>query len=110
MSLVERYPISEAEEQVASCIDRGLERIGPNVKYLVYWHLQNIGRIKRAEIISNPEKFAAALRRLYRESDVAVERAIVQELNASFGMSYSPSEMVLAMNEARKKSERTSVI
>jgi hypothetical protein len=110
MSLVEHFPITEADEQVANCIDRGLERIGPNVKYLVYWHLQNIGHIKRFEIVSNPEKFSGALKRLYRESAAAVERAIVQELNASFGMSYNPDELIPAMKEAQKRSEQIRVI
>jgi hypothetical protein len=108
MSLLEKFP--ESEEQVTACIDRGLDRVGPNVKYLVYWHLQNIGHIKRAEITSNPENFAKALRGLYRESASGVERAIVQELNIAFGLNFQPTQLVSAMNEARKKVECVKVI
>ena len=107
---MEKYPISEAEEQVVSCIDRGLERIGPNVRYLVYWHLQNIGHIKRTEIALNPEHFAAAIRGLYRESAPAVERAIIQELNLGFGLNYYPNQLIDAINDARQKSEQMKVI
>jgi hypothetical protein len=103
MSLLERFP--ESEEQILSCIDRGLDRVGPNVKYLVYWHLQKIGHIKRGELPANPENFVSALRGLYRESSIAVERAIVQEINAAFDLKYSATQLVSAINEARKKAE-----
>jgi len=110
MSLIEKFPISESEEQVLSSIDRGLDRVGPNVKYLVYWHLQNIGHVKRVDIVSNPEHFLAALRGLYRESSVAVERAIVQELNASFGLNCAPTQMIAAIKEARHIGENVKIV
>jgi hypothetical protein len=110
MSLMEKFAQSEANEQVSSSIDRGLDRVGPNVKYLVYWHLQKIGHIKRSDITSNPENFVSALRVLYRESSAAVERAIVQELNISFGLDCSPNQLVGAINAARKKAEQIKVI
>jgi len=101
---------SDSNEQIASCIDRGLDRVGPNVKYLVYWHLQKIGHIRRPDIASNPEKFSIALRGLYRESVAAVERAIVQELNIGFGLNCSPAHLVAAIEEARHKAERVKAI
>jgi hypothetical protein len=108
MSLVERF--SDSEEQITSCIDRGLDRVGPNVKYLVYWHLQKIGHIKRADIASNPEKFASGLRGLYRESASAVERAIIQELNAAFELNVPQTQLVNAIVESRQKVERAKAV
>ena len=108
MSLMEKSTLTD--DQVMACIDRGLDRVGPNVKYLVYWHLQKIGHIKRTDIPNNPESFVAALRGLYRESAVGVERAIVQEINISFGLSFSTTEIVKAISEARQKLERVTVI
>src|SRR5579872_5562963 len=108
MSLIEQSA-AEADLQVIGAIDRGLDRVGPNVKYLVYWHLHNIGHVKRNEIVSNPERFLAALRGLYRESSVAVERAIIQELNISFGLKHSPTQMTAAINEARRMSEKVRI-
>jgi hypothetical protein len=110
MSLIEKLPLSESEMQVAACIDRGLERVGPNVRYLVYWHLQNIGHLKRKDIVSNPENFANALWGLYRESSAAVERAIVQEINATFGLSCQPTQLVAAIKSAREKCDRITLI
>jgi len=108
MSLVERF--SDSNEQIIACIDRGLDRVGPNVKYLVYWHLQNIGHIKKADISSNPEKFASALRGLYRESAAAVERAIIQELNITFELNCPPTQIVNAIAESKHKMERVNTI
>jgi len=108
MSLIEKSALSD--EQIMGCIDRGLDRVGPNVKHLVYWHLQKIGHIKRAEIPNNPEDFVTALRGLYRESAAGVERAIIQEINISFGLSFSATEIVKAIDAARQKIERITVI
>ncbi|HYB04345.1 MAG TPA: hypothetical protein VED17_07780 [Nitrososphaerales archaeon] len=108
MPLLEKY--SEADELVVGCIDRGLDRVGPHVKYLVYWHLQKIGQIKRNEIIANPEKFATGLRGLYRESAAGVERAIIQELNATFSMNCPLTQLVPAITEARKKAATIKLI
>jgi len=107
---LEKIPLSESEEQVEACIDRGLERVGPNVKYLVYWHLQNVGHIKRSEIVAKPENFARALWGLYRESSAAVERAIIQELNSTFGLDYPPTQLVSAITEASKKCDQIKLV
>lgn len=101
---------SQVDEEVTACIDRGLERVGPNVKHLVYWHLQKIGHINRADIALNPENFVSALRGLYRESAAAVERAIVQELNAYFNLDFPPAQLANAIAEARQKAENVKIV
>jgi hypothetical protein len=107
MSLREKS--NPSDDQILACIDRGLDRVGPNVKYLVYWHLQKIGHLKRADIPNHSQKFVAALRGLYRESAICVERAIVQEINASFGLTFSSTEIVKAIEQARQKMECISL-
>lgn len=101
---------SQADEEVTACIDRGLERVGPNVKHLVYWHLQKIGHINRTDIALNPENFVSALRGLYRESAAAVERAIVQELNVTFDLDFPPGQLASAIAAARQKAENIKVV
>ena len=97
----EKFPVSGQE--VTVCIDRGLERVGQNVKYLVYWHLQKIGQVTRTDMVADPDSFVSALRGLYRESAAAVEKAIVQELNVSFDLNYPPTQLAKAIKEARQK-------
>jgi hypothetical protein len=108
MPLLEKH--SEADEIVLDCIDRGLDRVGPKVKYLVYWHLQMIGRIKRNDILDHPEKFETGLRGLYRESSPAVERAIIQELNATLSMNCPLNQLITTINEARNKASTIKLI
>ncbi|MDA4111013.1 MAG: hypothetical protein OK439_00630 [Thaumarchaeota archaeon] len=99
-----------SDEQVMNCVDRGLDKIGPNVKHLVYWHLQKIGHIRRADIPNNPEKFVSGLNSLYRESAAGVERAILQEINSTFDLNYGQSQLAAAMIEARQKIDNVKVI
>jgi hypothetical protein len=84
-----------SDDEILVCIDRGLEKVGPNVKHLAYWHLQKISNIKRAEIPRNPDKFVAGLKSLYHESAPAVERAILSEINAAFELHQNQLEKAI---------------
>jgi hypothetical protein len=101
MSLTQTHRASD--EELLACIDRGLGKVGPNVKHLVFWHLQKISHIRREEIPENPEKFLEGLRSMYRESAPAVERAILQEINSTFELHYAQTELSKAITEARQK-------
>jgi hypothetical protein len=101
MSLTQTHRASD--EELLACIDRGLEKVGPNVKHLVFWHLQRISQIRRADIPENPEKFLAGLRSMYHESAPAVERAILQEINSTFEFHFGQAQLGKAMSEARLK-------
>jgi hypothetical protein len=92
-----------SDEELLACIDRGLDKVGPNVKHLVFWHLDRVSHIRRADIPENPEKFLEGLRSLYRASAPAVERAILQEINSNFELHYSQNQLGKAMSEARLK-------
>src|SRR5271169_405367 len=106
MSVLEKS--APYDDQILACIDRGLDRVGPNVKYLVYWHLQKIGHVKRTDIPNHPENFVAGLRGLYRESAAGVEGAIVQEINISFGSDFTTTQIVKAIDEARQRMKRVT--
>ena len=56
------------DEQILSCVDKGLESVGRNVRNVVYWHLQKLGSIKRIDIPEKPMMFVQGLRALYGES------------------------------------------
>jgi hypothetical protein len=108
MSLMEGLP--QKTEEITFCIDRGLDRVGTDVKYLVYWHLQSVGHVKRSEIVAKPEEFVSALKGLYRESSTVVERAIVQELNATFGLDFEPTQLAKAIVKAKEKLDYVKVV
>ncbi|MDA4131233.1 MAG: hypothetical protein OK457_10720 [Thaumarchaeota archaeon] len=92
-----------SEEEIMTCVDRGLDKVGPHVKHLVYWHLEKIGGLKRADIPSKPEKFLEGLKNLYRASAAGVERAILQEINSTFELHYSYPQLAKAIHEAAQK-------
>ena len=92
------------DDRILSCIDKGLESVGHNVKNVVYWHLQRLGRISRRDIPQKPMLFVQGLRALYRESSFGVERAILQEISTAFELKISRStDLVAAIFQARSK-------
>jgi len=92
-----------SDEEILTCVERGLDKVGTGVKKLVFWHLQKLGHIKRNEIPRKPELFVSGLRLLYRESAASVEKAIVQELNSEFGFSFAYDQLADAIVQAKKK-------
>jgi len=101
MSLTQTHKSSD--EELLACIDRGLEKVGPNVRHLVFWHLQKVSHIRRNDIPENPEKFLQGLRSLYHESSPAVEQAILQEINSTFETHFAQADFIKAISEARQK-------
>ncbi len=92
------------DEQILSCIDKGLESVGLHVKNAVYWHLQRIGRVRRFEIPEKPMVFVQGLRSLYRASSAGVENAILQEISTMFHIHCGQgTDLVAAIFQARSK-------
>jgi hypothetical protein len=92
------------DEQILSCVDKGLESIGLHVKNAVYWHLQRIGHVERYEIPRKPMVFVQGLRTLYRASSPGVENAILQEISTKFNLnSGHGADLVAAISQARSK-------
>ena len=92
------------DERILSCVDRGLESVGRNVKNLVYWHLKKLGNIQRMDIPEKPMVFVQGLRALYRQSSLGVEKAILQEINYNFNLNCSAgTDLVAAISQAKNK-------
>ncbi len=92
------------DERILSCVDKGLESVGRNVKNVVYWHLHKLGSIRRIDIPEKPMMFVQGLRVLYGESSFGVENAILQEINAAFSLNCSTgTDLVAAIFQARSK-------
>ncbi|MGA2874329.1 MAG: hypothetical protein ABSE82_02210 [Nitrososphaerales archaeon] len=92
------------DDRILSCVDKGLESVGRNVRNVVYWHLQKLGSIKRIDIPEKPIMFVQGLRALYGESSFGVENAILQEINSAFSLNCSiGTDLVAAIFQARSK-------
>jgi hypothetical protein len=93
------------DERILSCVDKGLESVGRNVRNVVYWHLKKLGSVARDDIPQKPLLFVKGLRALYGESSVGVENAILKEINSVFSLNYSiGTDLVAAIFLARSKS------
>jgi len=92
------------DDRILSCVDKGLESVGRNVKNVVYWHLQKVGRIRRMDIPEKPMMFVQGLHAIYHESAIGVENAILQEINNAFCLNCSMgTDLVAAIFQARSK-------
>jgi hypothetical protein len=92
------------DDRILSCVDKGLESVGRNVKNVVYWRLQKLSRIKRIDIPKKPMQFVQGLHALYRESSIGVENAILQEINTAFDLHCTiGTDLVSAIFQARSK-------
>jgi hypothetical protein len=104
MSLLEQMQPASSEQEILTCIDRGLESVGSHTKTVVYWHLERIGHVSKFEIVEKPIKFVQALRTLYRESSTGVENAILQQINTRFNLNFSiGADLVAAIFLAKSK-------
>ncbi len=106
MSLTQQQvQTASVDDEIISCVDRGLESVGHHVRSAVYWHLERMGHISKFEIPENPEAFIQGLRAVFRESSAGVERAILQEISAKFELNYSNAkDLVEAISELKAKS------
>ena len=104
MSILQQVQPRSAEQEIMTCIDRGLESVGFHLKSVVYWHLERIGQISKFEIVDKPIKFVQGLRTLYRGSSAGVENAILQQINTRFDLNCSiGTDLVAAIFQARNK-------
>ena len=95
---------ASSEQELLTCIDKGLESVGYRTKNVVYWHLERIGHISKFEIVEKPTKFVKALRTLYRASSAGVENAILQQINTRFNLNCSiGTNLVAAIFQAKSK-------
>jgi hypothetical protein len=74
------------EKEVKSSIDKTLDRLGPAIKYLVYWKMNEIassetpGKPESINPTANPEAFVNALIKVFGRASKNVEARIVVEI------------------------------
>ena len=81
------------QHDILKCVDNGLNKFGASIKQSVYWQLQNKYKIEAKDIPSSPQQFSEALEKILGYGGaVMVERAIVDELIAKFGIKSLPKK------------------
>ncbi len=79
MSRISR-PLGDYE--LMECIERGLNRFGPGIKYAVMWRMVVLGDAPKEGILINPDAFVTALKSIFGNSAELMEQAIVDEVKA----------------------------
>lgn len=79
----QRKPLDDFE--IMECIDSGLNKFGPGIKYAVYWTSVVMNNSPTEGILTHPENFVAALRKIFGESASRIELAICKEIQTRTG-------------------------
>ena len=74
------------EYVIVSCVDKGLEPYGSQVKQTVYWRLSMHHGSLHNSLIADPSIFVNVLREIVGAGSKAIERSIVSELKQVFSL------------------------
>ena len=88
--------------RILDSIDRGLSDFGEDVKIAIYWRLENDYEMSRRDAVIKPELFASGLSKIFGVGAKVVERKIVAQIRASFGIPTAAGEdLVSIINHAK---------
>jgi hypothetical protein len=89
--------------ELMQCIDAGLDKFGPGIKYTVYWRMVVLNQSPSQGIIANPEGFIAALKSIFGNSAKQIEQAVTDEIKSLVGEEHSDSLPELIREIRREK-------
>ena len=98
------------------CVNAGLDAFGLNMKNAIFTELGADAEMSPTELLSDPEAFENALKKVFGEGYVLAERSIIREMKKKFdlsapGSSYSIGDaFVVVRRKLRSQSsfKRTS--
>lgn len=97
--------------ELMDCIERGLNRFGPGIKYAVMWRMIVLKESPKEGIPARPEAFRAALRSIFGQGSNRIEDAIMEEIKARCGDGYSNiCDLVDLLNTVRRQNLLFQVI
>ena len=97
--------LSLSDYELMECIERGLNRFGPAVKYTVMWRMVVLGKAPKQGILVNPSAFREALKSIFGSSSNLIELAVVDEIKGRAGPDYSEinnlEELIVSIRKER---------
>jgi len=85
-------PLDAGKETVIKMIEDGLDALGENVGRVILHHLEVRYSLKRNQISRKLDVFTRALRELFGEGSLTIERIIVETINRKTGISMDETE------------------
>ena len=78
---------NQKEEKISKIIDKVLRQVfGEEATRLIYKHLENNYSLKQDEVAERIEVFAVGLESFLRSGAYAIERKILEDIYASYGL------------------------
>lgn len=71
--------------ELMDCVEKGLNRFGPGVKYAVMWRMVVLKEAPKEGIPAKPEAFHAALQSIFGQGSTRIEDAIIEEIRSRTG-------------------------
>jgi hypothetical protein len=97
--LVEQH----AKEKIQACVEKGFEFLAESAKVSVFWHLEHDFKITKDSVIEKPDEFASALRHIFGEGALLLEKKISSEICRSFAISLVDTPNFSRIVELAKK-------
>jgi hypothetical protein len=89
---------------IMDCIEEGLNKFGPGIKYAVMWRMVVQGASPKEGILANPQAFVSALRSIFGRSAQMIEQEILEQIKNKADNQYSElSSFTELVNALRKQ-------
>ncbi len=92
------------EYDILQCVERALNQFGSSVKHTVYWQISILHGSLHNGVISDPQILSRVLRRIFGDSAIGIESAIIRELSNSFDLTNrNVEDLTLALKAASEQ-------
>jgi hypothetical protein len=75
--------------ELMDCIENGLNRFGPGIKYAVMWRMVVLKESPKEGIPTRPEALHTALQSIFGQGSKRIEDAIIEEIRSRTGDHFS---------------------
>jgi len=85
-------PLSVSDEFIVKTIEEGLEALGENVAKVIIHNVETRYSLKRNQIAKKPDLFMKALRDIFGEGSLTIERIIIETMSRKTGIPINGKE------------------
>ena len=85
------------------CIEKGLSKFGPGIKYTIMWRMVVLGDSPKEGILVKPQAFVSALESAFGHSAKIIEQEVVDQIKARADPEYSEIEGITELVTALRK-------
>jgi hypothetical protein len=100
--MTQNSPLTDYD--LMDCIEEGLNKFGPGIKYTVMWRMVVMGDSPKDGILANPQGFINALQSIFGHSAKLIEQEVVDRIKAHVGPEYTNiNDLAYLVNALRRE-------